>query len=273
MIYFDYNATAPLHKNVIKKIQSLKFEEFGNPSSVHKIGRNSKKIVEEVRRNILSILKAKNYELIFTSGATESNNLFLQGLLRNFYSNLKNPKTSAVPNIIISEIEHDSIKKSSEFNFGFPVEIRIVKVNSDGFIDLEDFQKNLDKNTLAVSTIWAHNEIGIIQNLSKISKIITEFKLKKLNEFLNIKESSKESNSQVYSFLYPFFHVDGSQAANYLSLDFRQNSDLAEVDFITISGQKIYAPKGVAALVCNSNKSSSLFVSKLLLINSKFLLA
>ena len=75
MIYFDYNATAPLHKNVIKKIQSLKFEEFGNPSSVHKIGRNSKKIVEEVRRNILSTLKAKNYDLIFTSGATESNNL------------------------------------------------------------------------------------------------------------------------------------------------------------------------------------------------------
>ena len=72
MIYFDYNATAPLHKNVIKKIQSLKFEDFGNPSSVHKIGRNSKKIVEEVRRNILSSLKAKNYDLIFTSGATES---------------------------------------------------------------------------------------------------------------------------------------------------------------------------------------------------------
>jgi len=70
MIYFDYNATAPLHKNVIKKIQSLKFEEFGNPSSVHKIGRNSKKIVEVVRRNILSNLKAKNYYLIFTSGAT-----------------------------------------------------------------------------------------------------------------------------------------------------------------------------------------------------------
>ena len=82
MIYFDYNATAPLHKNVIKKIQSLKFEEFGNPSSVHKIGRNSKKIVEEVRRNILSSLKAKNYDLIFTSGATESNNLAIKGFIK-----------------------------------------------------------------------------------------------------------------------------------------------------------------------------------------------
>ncbi len=67
MIYFDYNATAPLHKNVIKKIQSLKFEEFGNPSSVHKIGRNSKKIVEEVRRNILSTLKAKKGSIINTA--------------------------------------------------------------------------------------------------------------------------------------------------------------------------------------------------------------
>jgi len=99
MIYFDYNATAPLHKNVIKKIQSLKFEEFGNPSSVHKIGRNSKKVVEEVRRNILSILKAKNYDLIFTSGATESNNLAIKGFI----------KKNNIKTIYSLETEHASV--------------------------------------------------------------------------------------------------------------------------------------------------------------------
>jgi len=98
MIYFDYNATAPLHKNVIKKIQSLKFEEFGNPSSVHKIGRNSKKIVEEVRRNILSSL-AKNYDLIFTSGATESNNLAIKGFI----------KKNNIKTIYSLETEHASV--------------------------------------------------------------------------------------------------------------------------------------------------------------------
>ena len=165
MIYFDYNATAPLHKNVIKKIQSLKFEEFGNPSSVHKIGRNSKKVVEEVRRNILSILKAKNYDLIFTSGATESNNLAIKGFITK-----NNIKT-----IYSLETEHASVidvVKSLE------IEKKFFKTNSNGTVNLKEIEEVLSKQTtpFLVSIMFANNESGIIHPINEIAKIVKKYK-------------------------------------------------------------------------------------------------
>ena len=165
MIYFDYNATAPLHKNVIKKIQSLKFEEFGNPSSVHKIGRNSKKVVEEVRRNILSILKAKNYDLIFTSGATESNNLAIKGFI----------KKNNIKTIYSLETEHASVidvVKSLE------IEKKFFKTNSNGTVNLKEIEEVLSKQTtpFLVSIMFANNESGIIHPINEIAKIVKKFK-------------------------------------------------------------------------------------------------
>ena len=165
MIYFDYNATAPLHKNVIKKIQSLKFEEFGNPSSVHKIGRNSKKVVEEVRRNILSILKAKNYDLIFTSGATESNNLAIKGFI----------KKNNIKTIYSLETEHASVidvVKSLE------IEKKFFKTNSNGTVNLKEIEEALSKQTtpFLVSIMFANNESGIIQPINEIAKIVKKYK-------------------------------------------------------------------------------------------------
>ena len=165
MIYFDYNATAPLHKNVIKKIQSLKFEEFGNPSSVHKIGRNSKKVVEEVRRNILSILKAKNYDLIFTSGATESNNLAIKGFI----------KKNNIKTIYSLETEHASVidvVKSLE------IEKKFFKTNSNGTVILKEIEEVLSKQTtpFLVSIMFANNESGIIHPINEIAKIVKKYK-------------------------------------------------------------------------------------------------
>jgi cysteine desulfurase len=165
MIYFDYNATAPLHKNVIKKIQSLKFEEFGNPSSVHKIGRNSKKIVEEVRRNILSTLKAKNYDLIFTSGATESNNLAIKGFI----------KKNNIKTIYSLETEHASVidvVKNLEIGKKF------FKINSNGTVNLKEIEEELSKQTnpFLVSIMFANNESGIIHPIKQISKIVKKYK-------------------------------------------------------------------------------------------------
>ena len=165
MIYFDYNATAPLHKNVIKKIQSLKFEEFGNPSSVHKIGRNSKKVVQEVRRNILSILKAKNYDLIFTSGATESNNLAIKGFI----------KKNNIKTIYSLETEHASVidvVKSLE------IEKKFFKTNSNGTVNLKEIEEALSKQTtpFLVSIMFANNESGIIHPINEIAKIVKKYK-------------------------------------------------------------------------------------------------
>jgi cysteine desulfurase len=165
MIYFDYNATAPLHKNVIKKIQSLKFEEFGNPSSVYKIGRNSKKIVEEVRRNILSTLKAKNYDLIFTSGATESNNLAIKGFI----------KKNNIKTIYSLETEHASVIDVVK---NLDIEKIFFKTNSNGTVNLKEIEETLSKQTVPflVSIMFANNESGIIHPIKEISKIVKKYK-------------------------------------------------------------------------------------------------
>ena len=165
MIYLDYNATAPLHKNVIKKIQNLKFEEFGNPSSVHKIGRNSKKIVEEVRRNILSTLKAKNYDLIFTSGATESNNLAIKGFI----------KKNNINTIFSLQTEHASVIDVVK---NLDIEKKFFNINSNGNVNLNEIEELLSKQTspFLVSIMFANNESGIIHPINEISKIVKKYK-------------------------------------------------------------------------------------------------
>ncbi len=165
MIYLDYNATAPLHKNVIKKIQNLKFEEFGNPSSVHKIGRNSKKIVEEVRRNILSILKAKNYDLIFTSGATESNNLAIKGFI----------KKNNIKTIFSLHTEHASVIDVVK---NLDIEKKFFNINSNGNVNLKEIEELLSKQTspFLVSIMFANNESGIIHPINEIAKIVRKYK-------------------------------------------------------------------------------------------------
>ena len=165
MIYLDYNATAPLHKNVIKKIQNLKFEEFGNPSSVHKIGRNSKKIVEEVRRNILSTLKAKNYDLIFTSGATESNNLAIKGFI----------KKNNIKTIFSLQTEHASVIDVVK---NLDIEKKFFNINSNGNVNLKEIEELLSKqtNSFLVSIMFANNESGIIHPINEIAKIVKKYK-------------------------------------------------------------------------------------------------
>lgn len=165
MIYLDYNATAPLHKNVIKKIQNLKFEEFGNPSSVHKIGRNSKKFVEEVRRNILSTLKAKNYDLIFTSGATESNNLAIKGFI----------KKNNIKTIFSLQTEHASVIDVVK---NLDIEKKFFNINSNGNVNLKEVEELLSKQTspFLVSIMFANNESGIIHPINEIAKIVKKYK-------------------------------------------------------------------------------------------------
>jgi cysteine desulfurase len=165
MIYLDYNATAPLHKNVIKKIQNLKFEEFGNPSSVHKIGRNSKKIVEEVRRNILSTLKAKNYDLIFTSGATESNNLAIKGFI----------KKNNIKTIFSLHTEHASVIDVVK---NLDIKKKFFNINSNGNVNLKEVEELLSKQTSSflVSIMFANNESGIIHPINEIAKIVRKYK-------------------------------------------------------------------------------------------------
>ena len=216
-IYLDNAATTPCDPKVLKEIEPYWSKNHGNPSSFNDSGREAKKAIDQSRQKIARILGAKDQEIIFTSSATEANNLAVFGIVKS------SKKTNPQPQIITTQIEHQSVLepiKNLE-NWGFKT--HYLSVNKEGLVDLDELKKALNPETVLVSIIYANNEIGSIQPIKKLAKIVKEFK--------------KGSE-------YPYFHIDAAQAASHL--DIKVNN--LGVDLMTISSHKIYGPKGVAAL-------------------------
>ncbi|MEK7203706.1 MAG: cysteine desulfurase family protein [Patescibacteria group bacterium] len=216
-IYLDNAATTPCDPKVLKEMGPFFGEIYGNPSSFNDSGRKARKALEDAREKIARILGAKNQEVIFTSSATEANNLAIFGIIKT------SKGIVAQPQVITTKIEHHSvlepIKKLEEYG----AKINYLSVNKEGLIDLNEFKKVLTPETILISIIYANNEIGSLQPIKKLAKIIKEFK--------------KDSE-------YPYFHTDASQAASHLDLKVNNLG----VDLMTLSSHKIYGPKGVAAL-------------------------
>jgi len=161
-IYLDYNAATPIENEVLKTM----FENsdcFANPASAHADGQNAYALLEKSREIIADFLCAKPHEIIFTSGATESNNTVLRQTLCN--KNLKK--------LIISSIEHPSVDECAEFIKQNGIEVVKIAVDCSGFLDIKKLKEICDKNSL-VSIIWANNEIGTIQNVEKIAEIVKQ---------------------------------------------------------------------------------------------------
>jgi cysteine desulfurase len=219
-IYLDYASTTYMDKKVLKKILPYFFQSFGNPSSLHLPGRLAQKAVNGARENISRILGAKKEEIIFTGSGTESDNLAIMGVAA---ANSKFGK-----HIIVSKIEHKAIlepvKKLEKAGF----KITRLSVNSKGLIKLSDLKKSLKKDTILVSIMYANNEIGTIQPIIEIAKIIK--KIRKGNSF-------------------PLFHTDACQAVGALPL----NVNKLGVDLMTFNGSKIYGPKGIGCLFIRDN--------------------
>ncbi len=238
-VYLDYASSTPVDP-LIEKVYFKALSDFwANPSSTHAFGQKAKSALEKSRLKISKILNSKPEQIFFTSSATESNNLVIQGLVKHFLQ-----KKSKVK-VLFSSIEHDSVLKFGDFNFwdnNDKLSIEKIKVDEQGFLDLVDLESKIDDEDIVIfSLIYASNEIGTIQKISEIKKI-----LNKKNETRKQKGLSKI-----------FFHLDASQAFNYLKIDVE---DL-EVDFITISGQKIYCPKGISVLFAkDKNWLEPLFV-------------
>lgn len=216
MIYLDNCATTRPRDEVTDiMIEALK-DNFGNPSSLHRLGLNAEKQMKNSRQIIANYLRVGPEELIFTSGGTESNNMAIQSIIK------KEEKKGN--HIITTNIEHPSISniyKDYEKN-GYKV--TYLKVNSRGQIDLDELKAAIDDETILVSIIHVNNEIGTIQDIKAIRDII---------------RNSKAN---------PFFHLDGIQSFGKIQFSLKE----LDVDTYSISGHKIHGPKGIGCLYINN---------------------
>lgn len=220
-LYFDASSTTRVHPEVVKIMNDVMLKDYGNPSSLHALGDRASKILESARLNVSKVIGAKYGEIYFTSGATESNNLAIIGLACAFPQKKR---------ILISSIEHPSVREVCKHLKSKDYEILEIPVDKDGFVNLEFIEKNIDKNTLVVSVIHGNNIFGTLQNLKKIGDIC---KAKKV-----------------------LFHTDASQS-------FGKTKILVHdwnIDILSASAHKISGPKGVGVLyIDNKLKISPLF--------------
>ncbi|PVU94460.1 hypothetical protein BB561_002521 [Smittium simulii] len=210
-IYLDNQATTPMDPRVLDAMLPFYTEEYGNPHSrTHEYGWETDMGVEVAREQVASLIGADPKEIVFTSGATESNNAAIKGIA-HFYKAKKN-------HIITTQIEHkcvlDSCRVLSEEGF----KITYLPVDNDGVIDLELLDKSITPETALVSTLFLNNEIGTIQKVKEIGEICKRHKV--------------------------FFHTDAAQAAGKVPIDVNEMN----IDLMSISGHKIYGPMGIGAL-------------------------
>lgn len=282
-VYLDYAASTPVDPRVFEAMKPYFSEKFGNAGSLHSYGQEAMGAVDRAREIVAKAIGARFEEIIFTSSATEANNLALRGVLSALMQNDKiqdlNDKSSSKsktpsnlsfgfshrgfkPRIIISSIEHESIHETARELESKGIEVVHVPVNKEGIIDLKRFERELTKKTFLVSIMYANNETGMIQPIAEIAKIIRQFKEKSKTQNLNDKSRSKTKGQNALSLGFshlglqkgPLLHVDAVQAFNYL--DCRVNE--LHVDMMTLSSHKIYGPKGAGCLYVRDNEKKVL---------------
>lgn len=240
-IYLDHAATTPVDPRVLEVMNKFHTENFGNASSVHSFGREAAKALDKAREDVADFLHADFHEIIFTSGATEANNIAIMGLIKKFVLKHKGQKKF---HVITSSIEHSSVrevfKHMAEMGMA---ELTVIPVDESGIVNPDDVKDAIKENTILVSIMMANNEIGTIQPIRKIGKLIKKFNERE-DRAVHIKQSTGDKDSKFTAYDKVYFHTDAVQAANYSDL----NVEFLHVDLMTISAHKIYGPKGAGAL-------------------------
>lgn len=210
MIYLDYNATTPIDKEVYHTMLPYLESEFGNPSNSYELGQLAKFAVENARKQVSELLGAKSSEILFTSCGSESNNAVIKGVAYTYRSKGKH--------IITSCIEHPSIMEPLSFLKKNGYNVTYLPVNRQGSVNPQDLRNAICEETILVSIMHSNNEVGTLQPISELGEICREQGV--------------------------LFHTDASQSIGKVEIDVSR----LPVDFLTLAGHKLYAPKGIGAL-------------------------
>lgn len=209
-VYLDHNATTPTHPEVVKAILPYFKEVFGNASSVHQFGQQARKAIDEAREKIANFIGVSPKEIVFTSGGTEANNLAIKGIA---YANERKGK-----HIITSSMEHHAVLNPCKYLEKKGFKVTYLPVDKYGLVDPEKVRKTVTKETILISIIHANNEVGTIEPVAEIGKIAKEIGI--------------------------YFHTDAAQTVGKIPV----NVNELNIDLLSLSGHKIYGPKGIGVL-------------------------
>ncbi|WP_091271549.1 cysteine desulfurase family protein [Alteribacillus persepolensis] len=215
-IYMDYNASTPLAPEVKQVIYQLTDYVYGNPSASHWAGEPAKAAVEKARSQVAAFIGAATDEIIFTSGGTESNNHVLKSIIEQY--------RQQHPHIITTKAEHPAILEPCRYLEEQGISITYVSTDTYGVVDPKEIEQAVTENTVLISIMHANNETGTIQPIKTISSIAKQHDIA--------------------------FHTDASQSLGKIPADV----DALGVDYLTVAGHKLYAPKGIGALFMRKNK-------------------
>jgi cysteine desulfurase len=216
----DANATTPLLPEVFEAMRPFFLEHYGNASSIHQQGQYARAAVDHARDTIARLLHCRTSEIVFTSGGTESDNLALFGTLES-------SPTAEPIHLITTSIEHHAVLHAAESLAGRSMEVTFLPCTPQGLIELATLQAAIRPNTRLVSIMLANNETGVIQPIAELAAI------------------AHAAGA--------LFHTDAVQAAGKLPIDLSPKGPLKDVDLLTLSGHKIYAPKGIGVLFVRRN--------------------
>lgn len=233
-IYLDHSATTPVSEKVFREMEPYFCDIYGNASSLHSFGQKAIRGVDKARARIAEFLNCKLSEVIFTSGATESDNLAIKGFVKAIRE-----KRKEKIHIITSTIEHEAVLSPCKELEAEGVEITYLGVDKSGLVRVEDLKKAIQENTVLVSIMYANSEVGSIQPIAEIGKTIRKINEKRLNDWK--KKRPAERGEKPDSI---FFHTDATQAVNFCDCDVEKSY----IDMLSMSAHKIYGPKGVGVL-------------------------
>ena len=225
-IYLDYNSTTPVDSRVLEKMLPFFSENFGNSASrSHLFGWTAQEAVENAREQVANLINAESKEIVFTSGATESNNLAIKGLFEINYPNKKH--------IITIQTEHKAVLDVCKHLEKLGAEVTYLQPDSTGLITIEQIENALRPDTFLISVMYANNEIGTIQPMKKIGELARKHNI--------------------------LFHTDATQAVGKIEIDVQKDN----IDLLSLSGHKLYAPKGIGALFIRKNTKASKLIAQM----------